>query len=271
MNIFLLVFTIILGIFYYSTLGWFTESWLHNEYYSHGFLVPLVSGYFIWKMRNELAAIEKKPSQVGIFIFAAGILMHAAGAMWTVRFLSGISLLVTIAGAIIYIYGWEFMKSIRFPFLFLILMIPLPFVDMLAAPAQKISAVSTSFMANLIGLPTVREGLILRIPAGSFEVGLECSGINSIISLFTIGAIFTFILEGSDLMKLTILASAIPLALAGNSLRITSVLAVASVYGQGAAMDYFHDFSSLLLFSVALMGLFLVGRCFGRLRFKKIF
>jgi len=271
MNYILLIFFAIIGIFYYNTLGWLVESWLHNEYYSHGFIVLIISAYIIWNMRKELASMEKKQSQQGLFIFTAGILIQFISAIWTVRFLSGISLLITIAGVIIYLYGWEFMKKIRFPFLLLILIIPVPFVDMITAPAQTISVIATSSMANLIGIPTLREGLILKTSAGLFEVALECSGINSLISLFTIGIIFAFMLEGSNVMKATIVLSAIPLAMIGNIMRITSVLAVAGKYGQETAMNYFHDLASLLLFSVALVGLFIVGRCFGRLQFKKIF
>jgi exosortase len=222
-------------------------------------------------MRKDLASMEKKQAQEGLFLFVGGILLQGISVMWTVRFLSGISLLVTIAGVIIYLYGWELMKKVSFPFLFLILMIPVPFIDMITTPAQTISVYATSGMANLIGIQNIREGLILRTSAGAFEVGVECSGINSLISLFTIGIIFAYMLEGTNFMKATILISSIPLAMAGNILRITSVLAVAGKYGQEAAINYFHDFSSLLLFSVALIGLFLVGRCFGRLRFKKIF
>ncbi len=257
--------------FYYNTISWLVESWMYNEYYSHGFLVPIISAYIIWNMRTELGSMEKKSSQAGLAIFTGSILLQGISVLLTIRFLSGISLLLTLAGAIIYLYGWEFMKKIRFPFLFLILMIPLPFVYMITSPAQTISVFSAANLANLIGIPTVREGLLLTIPAGAFEVGVECSGINSLISLFTIGIIFSYVLEGSNLMKATILISTIPLAMAGNILRITSILVVASKYGQEAAINYFHDFSSLLLFSVALFGLFLVGRCFGRLRFKKIF
>jgi exosortase len=270
-NYILIIFIAITGIFYFNTLGWLIESWLYNEYYSHGFLVPLISGYILWNMRKDLAAMENRQSQYGLFVFMGGILIQIISAMWTIRFLSGISLLVTIAGVIIYLYGWEFMKKIWFPFLFLILMIPMPFVDMIVAPAQTISVIATSGMANLVGIQTLREGLILKTSSGLFEVGIECSGINSLISLFTIGIIFSYILEGSNLMKATVVLSAIPLAMAGNIIRITSVLAVAGKYGKEAAINYFHDLSSLLLFSVALIGLFLVGRCFGRLRFKKIF
>ena len=150
-------------------------------------------------------------------------------------------------------------------------MIPVPFIYMTVSPAQTISVIWAANAANFIGIPTIRDGLILTMPAGAFEVGVECSGINSMISLLTIGIIFAYILEGSNLMKATVLISTIPLALAGNILRITSILIVANKYGQEAAINYFHDFSSLLIFSVALIGLFLVGRCFGRLRFKKTF
>ena len=271
MNYLSILFIPIVLIFYYNTLVWLVESWMYNEYYSHGFLVPIISGYIVWNMRKELISIDKKPSQSGLALFAMGIIIQGISVLWTIRFLSGLSLLVTLAGALIYLYGWDFMKKIRFPFLFLVLMLPVPFIYLITSPAQMISVLATTNLAHLIGIPAVRDGLIITIPAGAFEVGVECSGINSLISLSMIGIIFAYILEGSSLMKATIIISTIPLALAGNILRITSILVVAGKYGQEAAINYFHDFSSILLFSVALLGLFLVGRCFGRLRFKKIF
>lgn len=267
----LIIFIGIIGIFYYYTFGWLIQSWMHNEYYSHGFIVPIISGYIIWNMKSELAAMEKKPSQAGLALLMGGIAFHGISILWTIRSLSGLSLLLTIAGVIVYVYGLEFLKKIWFPFLFLILMIPLPVMGTIAPPLQFISAFASANVAYLIGIPVVRDGLVLNLPSGSFEVGLPCSGVNSIISLFTIGILFAFIIVGSKTMKMTVLASIIPLALAGNVIRITSVLAVANSFGKEVAIDYFHDFSSLLLFSIALAGLFLVGRCFGRLQFKKIF
>ena len=266
-----LIFVGILGIFYYNTFGWLIESWLNNIYYSHGFLVPLISGYIIWSIRKELAVIEKRQSQAGLMIFTGGILLQGIAVMWTIRFLSGISLVVTISGIILFLYGWEFTNKIMFPIIFLLLMVPLPFVDLVAPPLQTASAIGTSNAAYLFGIPVQRDGLVLYTTGGAFEVGLPCSGLRSIISLLTIGIIFAFILEGGIIMKSAIIASTIPLAIAGNVLRITSMLAVANMYGQEAAMNYFEGFSNLVLFSIALLGLFLIGRCFGRLKFKKIF
>lgn len=267
----LLILIAITGLFYYNTFQWLIESWLYNEYYSHGFLIPIVSGYIIWNMREELKKIEKKQSNIGLGLIIGGVLLQLISIQWTIRFLSGISLLLTIVGIVLYLYGWNVIKKIKYPFILMLLMVPVPFIETFALPAQKISAITSAEVAQIIGLPVQRTGLILNMPNASFEVGLSCSGINSMISLFTIGAIFALILEGSRLMKLTILASAIPLALTGNIFRIVSILAVGNKYGQETALDYFHDFSSLLLFSIALIGLFLVGRSFGRLKFKKTF
>ncbi len=261
----------IIGIFYLNTFEWLIESWLYNPYYSHGPLVPIISGYIIWKMRYDLGAIEKNQTQAGIASLGVGIIFQVMGSLWSIRFLSGLSFLLTVMGITLYLYGWEFIKKIKFPLLFLIFMIPFPIVDLVAPPIQTISAIFSGNLASFFGLPVERDGLVLSIPTGAFEVGLPCSGLRSIISLITIAAIYAFALEGGMLMKLSIFISAVPLALAGNIIRITSVLFVANIYGQEAALNYFHDFSSLVFFIIALIGLFAVGRWFGRPRFKKIF
>ncbi len=266
-----IIFVGIIIAFYYNTIGWLVESWLYNPYYSHGFIIPIISMYVIWSMRKELSSIERKQSQTGLILFITGIILYVIASMSTIRFLSGLSLIVTIYGTILYLCGREFTKKISFPILFLLLAIPVPFVDVITPSIQEISAVSSASMTNMLGIIVDREGLSLNMPTGKFEVGVECSGINSIISLLMISIIYSFILEGSLLMKFSIVLSSIPLALIGNILRITSILAVANKYGKEAASNYFHDFSSILLFSMVLIGIFMVGRCFGRLKFKSMF
>lgn len=260
----------IITVFYYNTLKWLIESWINNPYYSHGFLIPIISGYIIWKVRKDLSVIEKRQCHDGLLVFITGIILQVAAILFTIRFLSGLSLIMTIFGIILYLFGWEFVSKITSPIAFLLLAVPLPFIDIIAPPAQKISAVSSAYMANLV-IPVNREGLLLYTSNGVFEIALECSGLKSIISLLTISIIYTFILEGGLLMKYTIVLSSIPLALVGNILRIVSILIIAENYGQETALNYFHDFSNILLFSVVLVGLFFIGRCFGRLKFKKTF
>lgn len=260
----------IVGLFYYNTFRWLIESWLSNPYYSHGFLIPIISGYIIWKIKKELTDIHKKESQTGLVIFATGMLLQAVAVLYVIRFLSGISLIISIFGILLYIYGWKFVDRIKFPIIFLLLAIPLPFVDMVAPPAQTISAVASISLTNGLGIPVERDGLILNTPNGSFEIALECSGLRSIISLLTLSIIYAFILEGNIIMRSVIVLSSIPLAMMGNILRIASVLVVDNIYGRDVALNYFHDLSNILLFGIALTGLFLVGRSFGKLKFRKL-
>lgn len=270
MNYLVITFIGIIGIFYYNTFKWLIDSWMNNPYYSHGILVPIISGYLVWKMRKELSNIYKKESQKGFIIFIIGLILQGISIIYTIRFLSGLSLIIVIFGIVLYLYGWTFVDRIKFPILFLLLAIPLPFIDMVAPPVQTISAIESANLANMLGIPTEMDGLILKTSAGSFEVALECSGLRSVISLLTLSVIYAFMLDGGLLMKSVIILSSIPLAITGNILRITSVLDVANMYGKDVATNYFHDISSLLLFGVALIGLFLIGICFERLKFKKI-
>lgn len=267
----IVVVSAVIGVFFYSTLQWLVVSWLNNDYYSHGFLIPLISGYIVYNMREDLKNTEKKQTQEGLFVFVGGIIMYGIGSLNTIRFISGLSLIITIFGLVLYLYGWKFTNKIRFPLLFLIFMVPLPIIDIVAPPAQTIAASGSFNIAKLVGIPIQRVGNQLMLPTGTYEVAIECSGLNSLISLLSLGTIYAFILEGGLLMRLTIFFSAVPIAMAGNVLRITSVLIVGYKYGTDVAEGYFHQFSSLVLFSVALIGLFAVGRIFGKLKFKKIF
>lgn len=269
MNYLLLLLIGIIGIFYYDTFGWLIESWTNNPYYSHGFLVPVISLYFIWRARKDLAYVEKEEFQKGLMVFLVGLILQGIAVMYVIRFMSGLSLVITIFGTLLYIYGWKFTKKISFPIMLLLLAVPVPFVDTVAPPVQTISAVTSAGLVNMLGIPIERDGLILNTPKGSFEVALECSGLRSVISLLTLSIIYAFILEGGLLMKSVIVLSSIPLAIIGNILRITSVLGVANIYGEDTAINYFHDLSSLLLFTVALIGLFLIGRLFGKLKFRR--
>lgn len=270
MNYLVITFIGIIVAFYYSTFKWLVESWMSNAYYSHGFIVPIISGYLIWKMRKDLINIERKESQEGLIIFISGIILQGAAVLYGIRFLSGLSLVITIFGVVLYIYGWKLLNKIKFPILFLLLAIPLPFIDVVAPPVQSFSAVASSNLANMLGVPTSRDGLLLNTQVGSFEVALECSGLKSIISLLTLSIIYAFMLEGGLLMKLIIILSSVPMAIIGNILRIVSILFVANIYGKDVTMTYFHDSSDIILFGIVIIGLLSIGNLFGKLKFKEI-
>jgi len=268
---YLLIFLSIIFLFFFETLVWLVESWIYNPYYSHGLLIPLISIFLIWKKKNDIIIQEERDSSnFGFYILIASLLLYIISFFWNIRFLSGIALIISIAGVICFFYGNEVLKELTFPIIFLIFMIPLPLNDYLAPFFQSISTVCSAELINMIGISAEYNGYEIHLSNSVFEIALACSGIRSIISLMAIAALFSYLIDGALIAKVIIFLSSIPLALIGNILRITSVLFIADRYGSEAAMNFFHSFSSLMLFIISLTGLFLVGRCFGRLKFKKI-
>lgn len=267
----LIFFSFLLFVLYYSTIKWFVESWLFNPYYSHGFIIPVISLFIIGTKKEKISRItERTSSDYGFYILIIALILYGISFFWAIRFLSGISLIVSITGVTVFLYGKEIMKEILFPIGFLIFMVPLPFVDIMAPAIQRYSAMYSTALANTMGINAFNIGYEIHLPTAAFEVGLACSGMRSIVSLMVIAVLFAYILDGSLLMKGVILFSSIPLAISGNILRITAVLYIASQYGTEAAIEFFHDFSSFILFIVSMSGIFVIGRCFGRLQFKKI-
>jgi exosortase len=258
-------------VIYSKTLIWLFTAWWSDPYYSHGVLVPLISGYLIWSKRAELAELPKEPSGLGIPVIVAGLLIHGVGIFRTIRFASAISIVIVLAGIILFIYGNDVMKSLLFPVSFLIFMAPIPFAPVIGAALQAPSAGLAATLVSALGIPATVTGAEIRLTECAFDVGAPCSGLRSIISLLTLAALYAYLLEGSIVMKAAVFLSALPIAIAANVLRITSILLVANAYGSDVAMRFFHDFSSLLLFSISLIGLLIIGRCFGSLRFKRIF
>ncbi len=269
MNYTMITFIGVVIAFYYDTFKWLVESWMYNPYYSHGFIVLIISTYIILNMTKDLSGINREESKKGLIVFIGSIILQGIANIYTIRFLSGLSLIMAIFGTLLYIYGWKFAKKVSFPIMFLLLAIPLPFIDIVAPLSQTTSAVMSSSLINDIGIRVQRDGLVLSSAVGSFEVALECSGLKLIMSLLTLSVIYSFILEGSLLMKLVIILSSIPFAIISNVLRIASIIIVANTYGKDVTMNYFHDLSSFLLFGIASVGIFLVGRLFGKLKFKE--
>jgi exosortase len=255
--IFPAVTAVLIILLYLPVFIWLVNSWISNEYYRHGFLIPIVSGFIFWLRRQNLKT--SKPFIPGAIVFGAGLVLYAISFLMKIYSLSAFSLLIVISGIIAYRCGKERIKPLIFPVLFLILMIPLPFLDTVSCQLQTFTTYSSASIAHWAGIPVVTIGNQIDIPGSSFTVGTPCSGINSLISLLAIAAIVNFLVEGTAWKRVFLLLLAIPVAMLANTVRISAMLLIASRWGAETAMDYFHDFSSLLLFLLAIALLILIA------------
>ncbi len=256
-----LLVTILLSLLYFQTFIWLVNSWLGHSYYSHGFLIPLVSGFIFWKKRDQLK--EATPFPPGILAIALGLSLHVAGLLSHFNFVSAISFLVVLGGLALYFSGNEGLQSLLFPICFLIFMIPFPFLDSIGNWLQFLSAYWSAAVIGAVGIPVVITGAQIHLEESAFIIGIPCSGINTLISLLALATIFAYFLKGNLRKKAALVTIAVPVAILANLFRIVSTLLIANHYGTEVAIKYFHGYSSILLFLVAFLCLVLFSRLLG--------
>jgi exosortase A len=264
-----LVFIIILlGLFiasYYDVLGWMYGRFAGaDSYYSHGFLIPFVSAFFIWLKRERLKEVEPQISWWGLSLIILAVLVHLAGTILYVFSLSGFSIFFLIMGITLFLFGKKFTKEILFPLFFLLLMFPLPqaFISVISMPMKMLVAKTGVAVVSMMGIPVFREGFNITIPAGTLLVGNPCSGLRSLIAFLALGAVFAYISDLNHIKKIILFLLAVPVALISNMIRVPILILISHYYGLEAAAPetLVHTGSGMLVFILGVAMLFFIGR-----------
>jgi exosortase len=263
---FLILAVISIGVAYYVIVHGMVQNWINDDNNSHGFIVPVVSAYLIWKRRDKLLSQATAPSLWGLGIVIAGtgllILGWLANEFFTQRF----SLLVVLCGCIVFWYGWRVMAVLAGPVAYLILMIPIPAIlyDAVAFPLKLLVSYASVGIMKAMGVMVVREGNVMAFPNITLEVVNACSGLRSLTSLLAIGLAYIMLFVNKGWHKLALVVCIFPIALAANMIRVIGTGLLAQHYGAAAAEGFFHEFAGLVIFSASIAMLVAVHRILAR-------
>lgn len=262
-NLQLIILSALILLAYLPTFFWMIDRWSAKDtYYSHGFLIPLVSGFIVWLKRDRLRRIDIKPSNLGWVFFMSGMFIHAASALLRVYFSSGFSLLLVLAGLVLLFLGKEFLRQLIFPIAFLMFMIPLPLVAIadLSFKLKIFAAQVSTIIINKLGIPAISEGSVIKTMHSYLVVEDPCSGIRSLIALVALGALMAYFSNMPRIRKTALFLSSVPIAVSSNVIRIVSLSLASEIYGAKLATGWFHDMMGILVFVFAFAGLSLVGK-----------
>lgn len=242
--------------------------WWEDPNFSHGFFVPLFSLFVLWQDREKLAAVPCKPSWWGVPIICGSLTVLVVGVLGAELFLSRISLILLLAGLVILFQGWRWFGHVLFPWAFLFLMVPIPNIvfNQITFPLQLLASKVAATTLPWAGVPVLREGNVINLPAMPLEVAQACSGIRSLLSLTTLAIIYGYLMETRVWIRVTLALASIPIAVAANSFRIFGTGLLVQYWDPDKAEGFFHAFSGWLIFVVSLLMLFalhhllLIGR-----------
>jgi len=295
-------------IFVYATvLVKLGRDWWTDENYSHGLLIPFVIAYIVWSQRERFVRVAQKPATIrGLTAVLAALLALWAGTAGAELFMQRTSLVLMLAGTVLYFWGFALLRLLVVPLFLLLLAIPIPAIvfNKIAFPLQLFASRCAVWAMVAFDIPVLRQGNVIELmPRGAFEtkkleVVEACSGIRSLMTLVTLAVVFAYFTDprggrhsggentgdasGSTssaaarvLSKLrsygfwrsaVILLSAIPIAIFTNALRVSGTGVLAHYYGTKVADGFFHSFSGWVIYVVAFLMLFGVGWILDRVK-----
>ncbi|HSJ04553.1 MAG TPA: exosortase/archaeosortase family protein, partial [Verrucomicrobium sp.] len=262
--------------------GWFKVlSLADNAEWQFSLIVPVIVGFLVYRMRETLASLPVQGSWLGVPVLGLGVIFYWLGYKVDTGYLGFASLQVSIAGLILLLGGTAWMRALFFPWLFLAFAWPFfPLDNLLAAKLKIPTAQIACQILSLFGVDVVREGSTLQSAANfqagikqgaafTFDVSDSCSGMRSLYALMMVGVLYGYLSLRRTVPRLVLAVSTIPLAVAGNVVRLL-MLAVGSIlvsqeFAVGKPIDgrqvdsSFHLLAGFMVFGVALAGMFAVA------------
>ncbi len=258
----LAVLILLAGLLYRHVAVHLARDWWTDSNFSHGFFVPLFSAFVLWRDRFRLASLAVKPSWLGAVIVAGSLVMLVVGSLGAELFLARASMVFLLAGAVIFFLGWTYFRAVLFPWACLFLMIPIPAIvfNQITLPLQFLASRLAAWSLAIIGIPVLRQGNVIELPAMSLEVAEACSGIRSLVSLGTLAVIYGYVLDDAPWRRAVLFVFSVPIAVLANSARIAGTGILAQYWDPDKAQGFFHEFSGWVIFLLSTAMLLLVRR-----------
>ena len=258
---------------YAPVLAHLLRQWWDEPDYSHGFIVPVFALWVLWERRDELRSIAPRPHWAGLAVIVLSLVLLVLGTFGAELFLQRISLPLLIAGLVLWFRGWPTLRASAFPLLVLLLAIPFPGVIyfQIVFPLQILaSRLATWFLHAIDLFPVLREGNVIVLSNTRLEVAEACSGIRSLMSLFTLAVFYGYFMEKSLWKRVALVLASIPIAIAANAVRIVGTGLCVQYWDPDKAMGFFHEFSGWVVFLVSLACLYLVNCAMLLVPFKRV-
>ena len=244
---------------YWPALTEVAERWWTDPKYSHGYFVPLFAGWLLWRRfrRSEFVLGDKPAPGVwwGLPLLSAGVALHMAGNFFYFEWVSQASLLVSLTGLCICLGGWPLARLAAPSIGFLAFMLPLPHqVEVgLAHPLQSLATTASTFLLQLFGFTASAAGNLIEMNAGTLNVEDACSGLGMLVTFFALMTAVVIVLDRPLLDKLVLVASAVPIALIANVIRITATGILSEKASRAVAMVVYHEWAGLFMLPLALV------------------
>ena len=262
----LLTYLAFMALFVPTFYKLFSYGW-KNADYSHGPLILMAFFWLLWRNRDFLrgqADGSLHPWSLTLLLF--GLFCYSFGSIFSSMVTESFAMIPLFIGMTGFLFGKQAIKQVLFPTGFLLFLVPPPgfVIDLITAPLQLLVTTVSAFLLKTAGYLISRDGVILHIGDYTIIVGEVCSGLRSLISLMAVGAIYAYLQNISNLKRSILFLSIIPISVIANIFRLIILSLITHYFGEAAGQGFFHNFSGLILFIVAIVCLVIVDALLDR-------
>lgn len=255
---------IIAVLFYYlfsPEIQSLVRQWGDDSSWSHGFLIPLFSLYFINQRKNEILNLETRPNYLGLFFLILGIIFYPLNIVhFQYGYFRPLGMIATLGAVVLFLGGWRLVKYMWLPILFLMFAVPLPsyYYDSLTTPMRKLAAVAAAAILNLVNnLDATANGVMIDViykgvriePA--LDVAEACSGMRLLMAFLALGVAMAYLHYRPIWQRLILLASTVPIAIICNVVRVTTTGFIYILISPKYAQGFYHDMLGLAMLPLA--------------------
>lgn len=239
--------------------------WKSNDYYSHGFIVPLLIAWQIKVRKSLWDNVEFKKGMAAWFLLVPLLGLHylaVTGDFWAIQSVLFVAISLTCCWLI---FGFKKALAISLPIAFAAFALPLwgSLIDGYTNPLQILSTSVAETILRLTGFnPMKLSSTEIQLNSFTLNVAVPCSGLKLMVAVTCLTCHFVLIARAGAVFNGLMLALIIPLCLLMNGLRIALIGMVGEWNGRDAAMQ-FHDYSGMIMLVICFWVLFKFAKIFG--------
>lgn len=252
------------GLFYYlfrGEINGIVSRWLNDSSWSHGFLIPLFSLYFINRNRADILNLTARPSYTGLVLLILGIIFYPLNIVhFHYGYLRSLGMIATFGAVVLFLGGWRLLKFVWLPIAFLIFAVPLPdrYYVALTMPMRILSAKTAAAVLNLVNqMDATANGAVIDVVYRGqrldppMDVAEACSGMRLLMAFLALGVAMAYLHYRPIWQRIVLLVSTVPIAILCNVIRVTITgfiyVLISPMYAQGI----YHDMLGIAMLPLA--------------------
>ncbi len=245
----------LLTVAFFGGLEQLVQRWSSYEEYSHGFFVPPIVLWLLWRQRRSIVPIFGDASWLAVPAILLAILFLLTGEYSALFILIQAGFVLGLMAIVLATGGLNFMKIAAVPMFMLILTIPLPYFleAELSARLQLLSTTLGSAVLDLLNIPVYTQGNLIDLGDFRLQIQDACSGLRYLYPLLSIGFIFAYLYQASFWRRGVLFLSAIPISILMNVIRIAGTGILVNLWGPAMAEGFLHEFAGWLIFMLCLL------------------